>query len=76
MTSAPFSTPSPDQPTARPQLRRSGTEKMLGGVCGGIARYLGVDPVAVRVGYAILSFISGGLGILAYFVLWLLMPEE
>jgi phage shock protein PspC (stress-responsive transcriptional regulator) len=49
---------------------------MLGGVCAGIARYLGVDPVAVRVGYAILTFFSGGLGILAYFVLWMVMPEE
>ena len=58
------------------QLRRSRSDRMLGGVCGGIARYLGVDPVAVRVGYAILSFFRGGLGILAYFVLWLLMPEE
>ena len=37
MTSAPFPTPSPDQPAPRPQLRRSGTEKMLGGVCGGLA---------------------------------------
>ena len=58
------------------QLRRSRSDRQLGGVCGGIARYLGVDPVAVRVGYAILSFFSAGLGILAYFVLWMVMPEE
>ena len=37
MTSAPFPSPPADQPTERPQLRRSGTEKMLGGVCGGPA---------------------------------------
>jgi phage shock protein PspC (stress-responsive transcriptional regulator) len=63
------------QPTYK-QLRRSRSDRMLGGVCAGIARYFGVDPVAVRVGYAILSFFSGGLAILAYPVLWMVMPEE
>jgi phage shock protein C len=58
------------------QLRRSRSDRMIGGVCAGIARYLGVDPVAVRVGYAILAFVSGGLAVLAYPVLWILMPEE
>jgi hypothetical protein len=36
----------------------------------------GVDPVAVRVGYAILAFVSGSLAVLAYPVLWILMPDE
>ena len=58
------------------QLRRSRSDRVLGGVCAGIARYLGVDPVAVRVGYAIVAFVSGGLAVLAYPVLWILMPEE
>ena len=58
------------------QLRRSRADRMLGGVCAGIARYLGVDPVAVRVGYAIVALVSGGLAVLAYPVLWILMPEE
>jgi phage shock protein C len=58
------------------QLRRSRSDRMLGGVCAGIARYLGVDPVAVRVGYAIVALVSGGLAVLAYPVLWILMPEE
>jgi phage shock protein C len=49
---------------------------MLGGVCAGIARYLNVDPVAVRVGYAIVALVSGGLAILAYPVMWIVMPEE
>ena len=58
------------------QLRRSRSDRMIGGVCGGIARYFGVDPVAVRVGYAVLAFISGGLAVLAYPALWMVMPEE
>jgi phage shock protein C len=58
------------------QLRRSRSDRVLGGVCAGIARYLGVDPVAVRVGYAVVAFVSGGLAVLAYPVLWILMPEE
>jgi len=72
MTSAPFPTPSPDQPTARPQLRRSGTEKMLGGVCGGLAEYSGIDPVLWRVGFVGLT-VAGGAGIVVYLLLWVLM---
>jgi phage shock protein C len=63
------------QPTYK-QLRRSRYDRMLGGVCAGIARYLGVDPVAVRVGYAVVALITGGLALLAYPVLWILMPQE
>ena len=74
MTSAPFSTPSPDQPTARPQLRRSGTEKMLGGVCGGLAEYSGIDPVLWRVGFVGLT-VAGGAGLVVYLLLWVLMPS-
>jgi phage shock protein PspC (stress-responsive transcriptional regulator) len=58
------------------QLRRSRTDRMVGGVCGGLAHYLGIDPVAARVGYAVVTMISGGLGILAYAILWVLMPED
>jgi phage shock protein PspC (stress-responsive transcriptional regulator) len=74
MTSAPFSTPSPDQPTARPPLRRSGTEKMLGGVCGGLAEYSGIDPVLWRVGFVGLT-VAGGAGVVVYLLLWVLMPS-
>jgi phage shock protein C len=63
------------QPTYK-QLRRSRSDRMLGGVCSGIARYLGADPVAVRVGYAIVALITGGVALLAYPVLWIVMPEE
>jgi phage shock protein PspC (stress-responsive transcriptional regulator) len=74
MTSAPFPTPSSDQPTQRPALRRSGTEKMLGGVCGGLAEYSGVDVVLWRVGFVGLT-VAGGAGIVVYLLLWVLMPS-
>src|SRR3954467_7826183 len=74
MTSAPFLTPSADQPTPRPQLRRSGTEKMLGGVCGGLADYSGIDVVLWRVVFVALT-LAGGAGIVVYLLLWVLMPS-
>jgi phage shock protein PspC (stress-responsive transcriptional regulator) len=46
---------------------------MLGGVCGGLAEYSGIDPLLWRVGFVALTF-AGGSGILLYLVLWLLMP--
>jgi phage shock protein C len=58
------------------QLRRSRTDRMLGGVCGGFARYLGIDPVAARILYVILTFVTGGALILGYAIFWIVMPEE
>ena len=75
MTSAPFTPPpSADQAPVRPQLRRSGTEKMLGGVCGGLAEYSGIDVVLWRVGFVGLT-LAGGAGVLVYLLLWVLMPS-
>lgn len=60
----------------RRRLRRS-SDKMLAGVCGGIAEYLDLDPTIVRVGYILLSVLSAAFpGALAYVVLWLVMPPE
>ena len=82
MTSAPFPTPpSVDQPTGeqppaapgRPPLRRSGTDRMLGGVSGGLADYSGIDTLLWRVGFVALT-LAGGSGILVYLLLWVLMP--
>ncbi len=67
---------SPTQTTPYKQLRRSRTDKMLGGVCGGFARYFGIDPVAARVLFVLLAFVSGGALVLAYLAFWILMPEE
>ncbi|GAB1689382.1 PspC domain-containing protein [Krasilnikovia sp. M28-CT-15] len=58
------------------QLRRPTGDRVLAGVCGGLGRYFGVDPVVVRVGFAVLAIVTGGTALLAYPVLWLIMPEE
>jgi phage shock protein C len=70
--------PYPPVPPAQPykQLRRSRTDKMLGGVCAGIAKYLDIDPVAARVAFAVFAVITGGLGAVAYLAAWMVMPEE
>jgi phage shock protein C len=60
-------------PEAR--LMRSESDKMIAGVCGGIAAYLGIDPVFVRLAFLLLLFASG-IGLLLYVVLMLIMPSE
>lgn len=55
------------------RLRRSQTERMVAGVCGGIAIYLRVDPVIIRLVF-ILVTISTGIGLLLYPLLWIVMP--
>ena len=58
-------------------LVRSSQNKMLGGVCGGIADWLGWDPTVVRVGYVLLSIFSAAFpGILVYLILWAVMPKQ
>jgi phage shock protein C len=66
--------PPPAPPAPRP-LRRSRTDRVIGGVCGGLGRYLGVDPVLIRVAFVVLA-VAGGGGILVYLVAWVLIPEE
>lgn len=57
------------------RLMRSKRERMIAGVCGGLAQYLGLDPTVVRLIFILLS-IAGASGVLIYLVLWLIMPEE
>ncbi len=59
----------------RPGIMRSSDEKWFAGVCTGVARWLGVDPLVVR-GAFILFAIFFGMGVALYLVLWLLMPTE
>jgi phage shock protein PspC (stress-responsive transcriptional regulator) len=59
----------------QPRLERSTTNRVIGGVCGGIAEYLAVDPTLVRVVFVVTAFLTAGLGILAYIVLLVLMPQ-
>lgn len=57
------------------RLKRSRTDKMISGVCGGIAEYLGWDSTIVRILFVILTFLLWGGTILLYFILALVMPE-
>ncbi|MHA6624203.1 PspC domain-containing protein [Pseudonocardia sichuanensis] len=63
--------------TTRPKfrLRRSRTDRMLGGVCGGLAESLGVDAAVVRIGLVTLTVLGFGTGVLVYGAIWLLAPE-
>lgn len=64
-------------PRSRPtfRLRRSRTDRMLGGVCGGLAESLGVDAAVVRIGLVTLTVLGFGTGIVLYAAVWLLAPE-
>ena len=57
------------------KLTRSTTDRRIAGVCGGLANYLTVDPVVLRIIFLI-SLIFGGLGLWAYLVIWLVAPED
>jgi phage shock protein C len=70
--------PGPEPPPAGggPRIvRRSRGERVIAGVCGGIGRYLGVDPVLLRIAFIVLA-LANGLGVIAYVVAWVAIPEE
>lgn len=58
------------------KLYRSKTDKKIAGICGGIGKYINVDPTVIRVGFIILALPGGLPGVLPYLVLWLVIPEE
>lgn len=58
-----------------PRLMRSEKERLLSGVCGGLAIYLGVDPVLVRLAFLLL-LPAGGIGLPLYLALMIMMPSE
>ncbi len=58
------------------RLTRTPEDKWIGGVCGGIGRYLDVDPNLIRLATAVLTIIGFGSVIVAYIVAWILMPKE
>ncbi|WP_395084265.1 PspC domain-containing protein [Gracilimonas sp.] len=57
------------------KLRKSRTDKMLAGVCGGFAEYLGWDATLVRIIFALILVSSFGTAVLAYFILAIVMPD-
>ncbi|MBO0841122.1 MAG: PspC domain-containing protein [Sciscionella sp.] len=59
-----------------PRLLRRGDDRMLAGVCGGIAEYFGVDATIVRLAMVIATVLGIGAPVLAYLACWLLIPER
>lgn len=55
------------------RLYRSKHDAMLGGVCGGLAEYFNIDAVLVRLAFVVLA-LAGGPGVLAYIIMWVVMP--
>ena len=58
------------------RLVRSRTDTILGGVASGVATYLNADPALVRIAWAILVPLTGGVALVAYIVAWIVVPEE
>ncbi|MFG2818895.1 PspC domain-containing protein [Kitasatospora sp. NPDC048365] len=64
-----------EETPARPPLTRSSRHRVVAGVCGGLGRYLDIDPVVFRVVVAVLG-LTGGLGLFLYGLAWLVVPRE
>jgi phage shock protein PspC (stress-responsive transcriptional regulator) len=63
-------------PRSGTRLYRSRTDKMLGGVLGGLGVYLGIDPLVLRIAVVLLTIMGAGALVVAYIVMWVLVPEE
>jgi phage shock protein C len=62
---------------AEKRLYRSTKNRMLGGICGGLGEYLGLDPTVVRLIVVLISlFVFLVPSLIAYLILWLVIPEE
>jgi len=57
------------------RIFRSRNDRMIAGVAGGLAAYFNIDPLFVRLGFALLALING-VGFVLYMILWLLLPNE
>jgi phage shock protein PspC (stress-responsive transcriptional regulator) len=57
------------------KLYRSRSDRMIAGVCAGLADYLELDPTIMRIAFAASIFL-GSLGLWAYLIMWLVVPEE
>ncbi|KTC81360.1 PspC domain-containing protein [Legionella brunensis] len=57
------------------RLYRSRRERMIAGVCGGLAEYFGMDPTIMRLIFVVLLLL-GGSTILVYLIMWLVVPQE
>lgn len=57
------------------KLKRSRSESMIAGVCGGLGDYFGLDPTVVRLVFVLLALL-GGPGVVLYVILWIVMPRQ
>ncbi|HEV8560307.1 MAG TPA: PspC domain-containing protein [Actinophytocola sp.] len=62
--------------TSTKQLRRSRSDRMVAGVCGGIAKHFGVDAALVRILLVAATILGIGTGAVLYLACWLIVPEE
>ncbi|GAB3798651.1 PspC domain-containing protein [Micromonospora zhanjiangensis] len=69
-------TPLPPPQAPYKQLRRPVADRMIAGVASGLGRYFEVDPTLVRVVFAVAGLLTAGIALLAYPIMWFLMPEE
>ena len=68
--------PAPEPAAGRKfRLRRSRTNRMVAGVCGGLAESLGVDAAVLRIGLVTLTVLGFGMGLVIYAAIWMLAPE-
>ena len=67
--------PGAPQVDSTPVLRRSRSDRVVFGIAGGLGRYLGVDPVIIRIGLVLLTVFGGG-GVLLYLIGLVVIPEE
>lgn len=58
------------------KLTRSSSNKMLAGICGGLAEYFELDPSLVRIGYAVLTLFTAFAGVPIYLIMWLIVPQQ
>ena len=58
------------------KLTRSRSDRMLAGVCGGLAQFFGLDASLVRIAYAILTIFTAFAGVPVYILMWIIIPEE
>jgi phage shock protein C len=65
---------SPTAPTSAARVRRSKTDRVVAGVCGGLGSYFGVDPLWFRLAFVVLA-VGGGAGVLLYIIGWVVIPE-
>ena len=61
---------------AKKRLTRSRTNRMIGGVCGGLGEYFGIDPTLIRIAFVALILLGMGSPVLGYILLWIIIPRE